>query len=62
VFIVAGYGLTVMFSHAGPLLLFPDWITRTAQNENEIKSFPSDISSDEEQAEFVLGHIRVGRA
>jgi hypothetical protein len=51
VFIVGDCGLTVMFSHAGPLLLFPD---------GEIKPFPHE--TDEEQAGFVLSHIRVGRA
>jgi hypothetical protein len=51
VFIVAEYGLTVMFSHAGPLLLCPD---------GEIKPFPQE--TDEEQAGFVLSHSRVGRA
>jgi len=43
-----------MFSHAAaPLLLMDD---------GEIKPFPPDLSSDQDQAEFVLGHTRVGRA
>lgn len=53
-FVVGEAGLTVMFSHAAaPLLLMDD---------GEIKPFPPDLSSDQDQAEFVLGHTRVGRA
>jgi hypothetical protein len=53
VFIVAEMGQTVMFSHVGPLLL-PD------TKDGNIVPFPAD--TDEEQAGFVLSHIRVGRA
>ena len=53
-FIVAEHGMTVMFSRAfewKPLLLI----------DGEVKEFPSEISTDEEQAGFVLSHTRVGR-
>jgi hypothetical protein len=52
-FVVGNEGLTVMFSAVGPLLIFED---------GEVLAIPDDLSSDEEQADFVMKFVRVGRA
>jgi len=53
-FVVAEAGCTVMFPYACvPLLIMHD---------GEIQPFDPSISTDEDQAEFVLAHMAVGKA